>query len=286
MSPAELESIIASFQGKRVLVIGDTILDINTYCSTRGLSAETPTIVLRQDREERSFGGAACVFRNLLALGSDVRFLTMAANGECFSTEKKEYIPTPPVEKRRFWCDSYKMLQVDRFSKIETVNMLQTIFDNALPEADIVVVADYRHGMIDEAFARHIVKSVKVPLYVSSQASQERSNHHWYNPISGKRLNLITNEKEAESCLGEIKGEINWVLTKGNRGSGAMGNVYPAISVDPVDTSGAGDAFLAAYALTNSLEFANLWAGLSCTVRGANPPTLEMARKWVAEHDC
>ena len=46
-------------------------------------------------------------------------------------------------------------------------------------------------------------------------------------------------------------------------------------------------AFLAAYAVTGLLSFANVWAGLSCTVPGPNPPKKEMLEPYArgAERD-
>ncbi len=48
---------------------------------------------------------------------------------------------------------------------------------------------------------------------------------------------------------------------------------------------GAGPAGLtAAYCLTKDLKFANTWAGLSCTVKGANPPPRDMLINWYENH--
>jgi len=62
----DLEGIVNRFASARVLLLGDTILDIYTYGTAMGLSAETPTIVARRKEVKHSLGGAALVCRNLL----------------------------------------------------------------------------------------------------------------------------------------------------------------------------------------------------------------------------
>ncbi|MGB7171120.1 MAG: hypothetical protein WBD32_19095, partial [Acidobacteriaceae bacterium] len=68
-----LETILQRLNRRRVLLIGDTILDIYTYGTALGLSAETPTIVARRREVKHSLGGAALVARNLLELGASVQ---------------------------------------------------------------------------------------------------------------------------------------------------------------------------------------------------------------------
>ena len=70
------QALFDSFEQKRVLVIGDLVVDINTYCECVGVSAETPTLVLKKILDDRnkgdaySIGGAGLVVRNLLELGA------------------------------------------------------------------------------------------------------------------------------------------------------------------------------------------------------------------------
>ena len=61
-------------KNKRVLVVGDVILDTYVYGKKLGVSAETPTVVAEYDRTETFVGGAALVARHLLRLGAEVSF--------------------------------------------------------------------------------------------------------------------------------------------------------------------------------------------------------------------
>lgn len=263
MTPEALDAHLKTCATAHVSLIGDIIEDVNTYCRVRGVSAETPTMVLEELHTEKTLGGAACVMRNLETLGAKVMF----------------HHPLARVRKTRFWVDAHKLLQVDTFLNPPSalpLDVVRTIVERDNP----VIVADYRHGAITAQFAGLLASKVRANFFVASQVSQEASNHHWYE---SPRTTFICNERENAAAV--LQSAHNIVITRGALGSYPhIGERVPAIPITPVDTSGAGDAFLAAYALTESPEFANLWAGLSCTVKGANPPTIEQAHAWVREH--
>ena len=263
MTLTELDALLDSFREKNVLVVGDSIDDVSVQCRVRGLSAETPTLVVEEVSRGASLGGAGCVYRNLAALGAKVK---LYSNG-------------PRPSKLRYWADGYKLLQIDNVKGPFPIATLQQFCVEA-GNASIVVVADYRHGFISQDVARSIVQSVnkEVPLFVASQVSQESSNHPWYN---GRHTNFVLNEREWKSAVGVNAKRC--IITLGAEGSmdANTGARCAGIGVKAVDTCGAGDAFLAAYALTEDMAFANLWAGLSTEVQGANPPTIERLREWV-----
>lgn len=268
----ETQSLLASFTSRKVVVIGDAIRDSNVYCCPRGISAETPTLVLEALSTETSLGGAHNVYRNLLALGA---------------SKSAHVYSDIMATKTRYWADGYKLLQVDSFPPHDQVEIeprqREEMWFLDDPETT-VIVADYRHGLINEETARYIVGRAKGPLFVSSQVSQEESNHHWYEDI---KTTFVASEKEhSVPFFNTVRAGM--VVTLGGRGSfrhGTHPEIIPAIPITPIDTCGAGDAFLAAYALSGSLEFSNLWAGLSCLVKGANPPSLSMLEDWIKSHE-
>ena len=120
----DIQDRLKAFVGTRVLLVGDTIVDVYTHGVAIGLAAETPTIVMRRGREERALGGAAFVCRNLLELGAQVDFITLigrdaeAALVQRFSAAKLNLIAIrdpsrPTTVKQRFWVDDHKLLQMD-----------------------------------------------------------------------------------------------------------------------------------------------------------------------------
>ena len=71
LTRSSLEERIASFRGRRVLVVGDVILDRYLWGRATRVSPEAPVLVVDIEREELRLGGAANVAHNVRALGAD-----------------------------------------------------------------------------------------------------------------------------------------------------------------------------------------------------------------------
>ena len=304
---------LAKFQNARVLVVGDTIVDLYTYGLALGLSVETPTIVARRTSVSRTLGGAALVCRNLLELGAHVDFITaVGADDEArhvagLAAPKLNLIAIsdpgrPTTVKQRFWVDGYKLLQLevgDDAPVSEAVAAeVMSAFHAHLGGAGAVVVSDYRHGLITPVMAAAFVIGATAagkPAYVDSQVAQNTSNHTHYRPGAIICLNLKearsidpaftpTGEPAAFAGL-QARLDARMLIVKlGEQGSmlfdGERVVTAPARPAQVADTTGAGDAFLAALVLTGvddpleALTLANAWAALSIQIHGTIPPAL------------
>lgn len=208
----------------KVLVLGDVIVDRYTYGKALGLSAETPTVVARWEREETFVGGAGLVARNLVRLGANVtliyvngpagpNFFNVArafddSSDPIVGLEKMRlddrFVMLPGfnvVQKRRYFVDGCKLLQFDVLNEgehdaaSESVLIDHDLSAGSLGGYDAVLACDNRHGFFDEPVARALVERCSdagVSLYVDSQVSQKRSNHEWY---AGCRA-MFMNERE------------------------------------------------------------------------------------------
>jgi rfaE bifunctional protein kinase chain/domain len=304
--------LIEGFSNKRVLLLGDTILDIYVYGQAIGKSAETPTIVAREIETKFSLGGSFLVARNVLELGGQVSFLTMVGDDaeaeyvRNFNHERlKKFLLVDPrrrtTTKKRYWVDGYKLLQFDTIDNSPITDNLKEAASaqllSLLPDHDVMVVADYRHGLLSPPLIERVLalaRQTGKPLFIDSQYSQSAANHLLYYGADGICLNL----KEARaidpefepgcevSCFGQLTGKLgagNVIVKLGEEGCVAAirGQLYrsPALKVTAVDTCGAGDAFLAALSLSGlecpdeALWIANAWAGLSTEIHGAHPPS-------------
>ncbi len=74
-TPARLRSLIDSFKGKRILVIGDMVADQYLIGRPTRISREAPVLILELDEERTIPGGASNVAVNANSLGAEV-FLT------------------------------------------------------------------------------------------------------------------------------------------------------------------------------------------------------------------
>jgi rfaE bifunctional protein kinase chain/domain len=305
-------ALIDAFSEKSVLLLGDTILDIYVYGHAIGKSAETPTIVAKEMETKFSLGGAFLVARNLLELGGQVTFLTMVGDDKeanyvrSYNHERLQKLllldaRRRTTTKKRYWVDGYKLLQFDTIDNSpisEDLTRLATdLMESVLPEQDVVVVADYRHGLLSPPLIKAVLQLVKESgkyLLVDSQLSQSPANHLLYYGADAFCLNLkearaLDPDFEPGNELGGFEqlthklGTTQIIIKLGEDGCVAAirGQVYRsrALKVKAVDTCGAGDAFLAALTLsglecpTEALRIANTWAGLSTQIHGAQPPS-------------
>ena len=306
--------LIQSIKNKRILLVGDTIIDKNTYGTLLGTSAETPTIVAERKSSNYSLGGAFLVARNLITLGAKVTFITLSGDDEntfLIDDMRDENLTTiiisdlkrPTTIKSRYCVDDYKLLQfdsVDNSAVDEHISekIYTSIMEN-IDKNELLIFSDYRHGMLTSELiskSLELAKSSKKTSIVDSQISQIKSNHKDYK---GANVFLL-NKKEAQEVLGKSKFkpakevlqkikktlEADELIVKlGSEGCvGLIKNqfsVADSIDVDVVDTCGAGDAYLAAYSfvyseldLESRLSFSNFWAGKSTETHGANPPIM------------
>lgn len=307
-----VREILAAAAGKRILVIGDFIVDVRTEVERINPLDDATPVYRKIAEPERgktdiySEGGAALVVRNLLELGCKVEFVTAYGYGAGILDALNfrhpnlqvhgAQVPKAQTVKHRFWSEGKKVFAVDTFdnANLSDADAERTIrsYTEHLVLCDAVIVADYRHGLISEVMARDIVnlaRNAGKPIYVASQVAQSESNHHWYDAES---TIFVLNNSEWHAIGGSGNGFAATLFYKtwGDLGAYVVDRrqtdpvrackVVDAIPVDVIDACGAGDAFLAAISLSVDIEFANIWAGLSCTVVGANPPTQKMLFDW------
>ena len=295
---------------KHILVIGDTIIDHTVYGEAIGLSLETPTIKGKYDKEDYTFGGASNVVNNLLALGQNVTFITPVSQSKygnllrnwsednfrivCLDSDQENFV------KSRYWLargDSYyKVLQMNRgtpalIDDTQHKKIVAIIKNNQI---DLVVLVDYGGGVFDDPDQiKNIIgvcrdKGIKV--ISSSQVSDNDSRHTYFK---GSHL-ICMNEKEAlesnpyfepnkfqmDRLFHLLNSEI--CVTLGSKGAayfdGENVSIHAAHPVEPIDTCGAGDSFLAALCsrIENmDIDFSNEWAAMSTLERGIVVPTKE-----------
>src|SRR5579872_4563884 len=83
MKKDKLIAILNNFKKKRVLVLGDLMLDHYIYGDVNRISPEAPIPVLLKTKEEFTLGGAGNIASNLATLGAKVTIIGIV--GDDFS---------------------------------------------------------------------------------------------------------------------------------------------------------------------------------------------------------
>lgn len=165
-----LRSIIQSFAGKRVLVIGDMVADEYLIGRPTRISREAPVLILELDQERLIPGGAINVGVNARSLYAEV-FLAGVVGADLTGEKLRQAIqdrgihqeglhtdPSRPTStKTRIMAGSPQLVQqhIVRIDRVDTsdidgpckVHILDYI-KHILPDIDAVVLSDYENGVI------------------------------------------------------------------------------------------------------------------------------------------
>jgi D-beta-D-heptose 7-phosphate kinase/D-beta-D-heptose 1-phosphate adenosyltransferase len=292
---------------KKVLVIGDLIIDSSKYGEAVGLSLESPTMKAKLTKSDMVFGGSANVVNNLVELGAEVSYMTLLGNDKStiipeedisnFTKNLQSFIPITEDRKNtikeRFWIEKgnqlYKYFQLDvvdnKPMSDESFKEIFDTFEECKPviDFDVILLIDYGHGLFTKDFTKKIVSLFKkwnIPTIASSQISNwgdELPNHINFDGVDL----IVMNSKEAEHNK-DINFESDICITKGEKGSQINEIFVKSEKVKEVDSCGAGDSFISCLALTDwvffpeeSLQISNSWASLAVQEVGTTVPKLE-----------
>jgi D-beta-D-heptose 7-phosphate kinase/D-beta-D-heptose 1-phosphate adenosyltransferase len=284
MNPQRYQEIIEHFARKRLVVLGDLMMDEYLLGRATRISQESPVMVVEVEREWCVPGGAANVVNNLLALGAQVAVIGVVGGdpiGEALRQSLRERgarvegvitdDARPTTRKTRVLAHSQQVLRVDReqtqaLSAAVAAQLLSQLRQE-LEAAEAVVVSDYNKGVLTPEVAQETVQSARrAGCLLTSNPKPPNARL-----LVGSRL-LSLNQSEAEATSGDRRfageegleaagaalvrelGVETLVVTRGGKGLSlwhAAGGVHhlPAHLVEVYDGAGAGDTVISALTL-------------------------------------
>ena len=279
-APLQLLSHLA---GKRVLIVGDVMLDAYFVGEAERLSPEAPVPVVRLTKERHLLGGAGNVARNVAALGgiptlvgqtgqdAEAELLAGLLEKENINNALTTSRERRTIVKTRVLARHQQLLRMDRedsrpFSSKETENLLAAL-ENCLPGHSVIVLSDYAKGLVSETFMtglrRLMARCTPQPLLL---VDPKPVNTRLY----GGATILTPNTRETGECAGLPAGSREEILAAGQRilkltGSAHLlttlgpdgmalfseGEVWhiPTVAQSVFDVTGAGDTVIATLAL-------------------------------------
>jgi D-beta-D-heptose 7-phosphate kinase / D-beta-D-heptose 1-phosphate adenosyltransferase len=269
------------FGARRVLVVGDLMLDRYQWGDVRRISPEAPVPVLRLERETEVAGGAANVARNLVGLGLRVciagitgqdphreRLLALL-NGQGVETDAVLADPArPTTTKTRLVGDHQQMLRIDaeRVAPVdgELAERLLAAVEARLARVDAVLLSDYAKGVLIGDLCARIIGAARacgLPVLVDPKGS-DFERYRGATAITPNRAELALAAGVADGDLDalllaaehmrERLGLEQLLLTLGELGVALVdaSGLYriPAIAREVFDVSGAGDTVIATVA--------------------------------------
>ena len=263
----------------KVLLIGETIIDAYRFAEVIGKSGKEPTLVAKFKHYELYPGGILAMANHLSDFCEEITCLTyfgenaehdrmiqnsIAKNIKLEVIYKKN---SPTITKRRF-LDEYLRQKLfeeyeinDDFLELNQQADLMHKLHGLLKNHDLVIVADYGHGLLNDEAINYIIHHAKY-LAVNTQAN---AGNNGFNCISkykkadyvvvasrelqlnyrqkhlavSEQLNRLISEHEYEKAMitggkdGTLVCKKNELLCK-----------VPALATTVVDRVGAGDAVL------------------------------------------
>lgn len=180
LQPAVLDRIVVSMRGRRVVVVGDVIIDSYILCDRPEVAGESPILTLRPLEARQYDGGAAIVARHAAALGARVTLVTAlppSEQGELLRARLAAEgivvlaIPStaPIAEKQRFLSGSHKVMKVDLMhplvldgDEMDTLNGLAVDAATAGGGCcDAAIVTDFAQGLFTPASVRELTRSLR-----------------------------------------------------------------------------------------------------------------------------
>ena len=282
-SPVLTPEAVERLAGKRVLVVGDIMLDAYLMGDADRISPEAPVPVVRIESERYLLGGAGNVARNIAALGgvatlagavgedgsaSQVRSLV---NAEGIRSALIPFSGRPTTVKTRIMARRQQMLRLDQedarpFSAAEQEAVLDVLAAE-LADHDVVILSDYNKGLVSAPFMarfRALLAGCGHPVKVLVDPKPGNA------ALYGGSYLLTPNTKETGECAGRPVRNREEILAAGRAILEKVGCPYllttlgpdgmalfsgpdvwhvPTMAQDVFDVTGAGDTVIASVGL-------------------------------------
>ena len=288
----DLLSFVDEWSNTNLIVLGDTIVDQYSACEAIGMSAEAPVVVVRELENRDFIGGAGIVASHIKALGAKCTLVSVVGNDAPGELVKKELNDMdignslitdhsrPTTFKKRYIVENQKLFRV---SRMQEHNIAQEIEDKVLKEIEKlapfskgVVISDFVYGVITPKILEGLQilsEKYKLLLFGDLQCSSQVGSI-----LKFKNYDLLCpNEREARIALQDKDSGLeqlsmkmiemtsckNLIMKIGSEGFIAYENVnksetksqsFPALSINPIDVTGAGDSLLALISTALSSE--------------------------------
>jgi len=211
----DLREAVLKFDGSRVHLLGDTIVDSYTHCSMIGGMTKTPTMSVRFEEKQDFIGGAAVVAKHMRAAGAQVTFSTVLGDDSMKDMVLKDLEeqgitcsaiidPTrPTTNKNAIVVGNYRLLKVDTLdNRSISEKILRQLCDELQQEkADAVVFSDFRHGIFNKHTIPELIAAIPEGAF---KVADSQVASRWGNILEFKGFDLITpNEREARFALAD-----------------------------------------------------------------------------------
>jgi len=278
----KLINVLEQFKNKKILVIGDIMLDKYIWGNVSRLSPEAPVQVVKVDKESYAPGGAANVANNVAALNGTTYMIGLTgydqANDTLLAELSKRKINTdgilvennkPTTQKVRVIGKGQQLVRFDyENSGYIDEGKEKKIYDFVLKRIqniDAIIISDYAKGVITQNLSENLIKLAnekKKIIIVDPKPIHKEfyKNATLITPNNKEICEMLNLDEENDKDI--IHGgkklsdylKTSLIITKGEKGmiifekENEITNI-PTKAKEVFDIAGAGDTVVATLAL-------------------------------------
>jgi rfaE bifunctional protein kinase chain/domain len=282
MSLMNYSNILREFKNKKILIIGDLILDRYIWGKVNRISPEAPVPIVEVTEENFLLGGASNVANNIVALGGHPTIAGIVGNdraGEVIMKLLEEkgiqsqgvfWCSRPTTVKTRVIAHNQQVVRFDREDKDRIEGKVSReilkFMRSAVTAHDAVIISDYKKGIVSSELIREVLKNSR-PYHIFVSVDPKIGHFHLYKNVSLITPNLteasfssgieIVDEKsliQAGKALLKKLSCSTVLITRGEKGMSLFEKNkvahIPTVTRNVYDVTGAGDTVIAAFTIS------------------------------------
>jgi len=289
----DFNTLFLGFNDKKVLIIGDAMIDTYMWGDVNRMSPEAPVPVVEVKKHENRLGGAANVALNLKALGANPILCSVVGTGNrgvlfdklmvesnlstegILSTNKRK-----TTIKTRVIAENKHQIRIDEedTSPIIQVKEFLKLIISLMNDIDVVILQDYNKGVLTSGIIEGVIASANkkgIPTIVDPKKLNFNSykNCTIFKPNlaeikAGMKINFdSSNISEIEKATEKLRKQLSAkgvLLTLSEKGicvnSEKEFKHTPAFKRNIIDVSGAGDTVIsvASLCLASNMDYTDL----------------------------
>jgi rfaE bifunctional protein kinase chain/domain len=269
--------IVQNFSNKKILVLGDLMLDKYLWGRVGRISPEAPVPVVEVHRDTSCLGGAGNVYQNLESLGAFPILVgvvgddqagdwikTSVSDSSGIFVDKKR----PTTVKTRIIAHHQQVVRVDQEEKKPISPEMEEKIFSFIKEDEFegILISDYNKGLLTKSLMKKLLpytQSKKISVFVDPKVDNffSFSPVTLINPNHAEAEQIVhfacdtdaQVEKAGKKILSQIEAKY-LILKRGERGltvfeTGKKEIHIPTIAKEVFDVTGAGDTVIATASL-------------------------------------
>lgn len=202
----DVKSIFNQFTQKRILVLGDVMIDAYLRGKVTRVSPEAPVPIINLSKSDERLGGAANVALNLLSLGAEPILCSLVGNdsaGNTFdglmtkrglsiegivkSNDRKTTVKTRVIGNNQHLLriDEEEISPLNSDQELEVINKVKGLLNSI----DAIILEDYNKGVLTDRVIREVVKMANASNVIVA-VDPKKDNFFSYENVTLFKPNL------------------------------------------------------------------------------------------------